>query len=309
MSTKAGPVNDSDYINRSFDRVRHRRPSLEGILDAYEKFSLKRAEIRSGLNGLADMPAVEVDPVRFGEGVPVMDDLPLDALAKEFPGVMKLLAPALAEVFPSLKLAIVKCSKALEKGDLEPADCVVSVFDADELEKMAKKIGVEPAEVGFVFGQGVKLLMEHYQKPMAEAVEDLRWTKGYCPVCGSFPEISMLRPKPAEQDISAYLKAHGGQCWLHCSLCGHEWRFKRSMCAFCDNEDKDTLGYFSADGDETERVYTCKKCKKYIVSVDEREFIEPYHPDAAPLELIVLDMVAQDKGFSPMVHTPWNSLG
>ncbi len=79
-----------------------------------------------------------------------------------------------------------------------------------------------------------------------------------CPNCGGIPEF-------------AYLKEDGSH-WLVCHSCGNEWLFQRLKCAYCGNENQNTLGYFFADDESAFfcRFYVCEKCRKYIKTIDLR---------------------------------------
>jgi FdhE protein len=91
--------------------------------------------------------------------------------------------------------------------------------------------------------------------------------------------------------------AKTGKRYLHCELCGQEWAYPRLKCPFCRNDEHETLGYFDVEGEEGFRVDFCRKCLRYLKTVDKRVFEE-----AAPMELehlatIHLDILANENGF------------
>lgn len=83
------------------------------------------------------------------------------------------------------------------------------------------------------------------------------WTKGICPVCGSAP-------------LMGKLGEDNGKLFLECSLCETTWPFPRVTCAFCDNTDQNTLGYFYPENNKAYRINVCQQCEKYIKIIDER---------------------------------------
>jgi FdhE protein len=118
---------------------------------------------------------------------------------------------------------------------------------------------------------------------MEEGIEEKEWDKGYCPLCGSQPDMARFNKKGKRQ--------------LHCELCGQEWTFARIGCSFCNNREQEDLGYLEAEGEEGLRIYYCKSCSRYIKTIDSRAFEE-----IAPLELeslatLHLDVIAQKNGF------------
>ncbi len=50
----------------------------------------------------------------------------------------------------------------------------------------------------------------------------------------------------------------------------------------------------------------CYDCMKYLVSIDFRDRADEVVREAAPLGLVYLDVLAQDKGFSPGATCAWN---
>jgi CheY-like chemotaxis protein/protein-arginine kinase activator protein McsA len=96
---------------------------------------------------------------------------------------------------------------------------------------------------------------EAYQ--FKDKIDENAWLKGICPVCGTMP-------------LMGKLEKTNGKLLLHCPLCETNWRFPRVTCAFCNNTEQDSIGYFYADGRKAYRVNVCEQCKKYIKIVDER---------------------------------------
>lgn len=116
------------------------------------------------------------------------------------------------------------------------------------------------------------------------------WRRGYCPVCGGWPDFAML-----DRDRGAN--------WLLCSRCDAIWLFLRLKCCFCNSSDSNVLGYYT-DEQQVYRLYTCDNCKGYIKTIDLRQTI----PDVLlPLERIVtlaLDKQAYQLGY----QAKWSSL-
>lgn len=78
-----------------------------------------------------------------------------------------------------------------------------------------------------------------------------------CPVCGGLPQLSVLRPE-----------GDGGARWLQCSFCLREWLFRRVICPWCGEEDKEKLPRFSAQQCAHVHISACDTCKRYLKSVD-----------------------------------------
>jgi FdhE protein len=114
-------------------------------------------------------------------------------------------------------------------------------------------------------------------------VEQEKWRKGYCPICGGLPDF-------------AFLDKEAGARWLMCSRCDYQWLFKRLECPYCGSQDPDTISYYS-DDNQLYRVYVCEQCKRYLKSIDLRQAEGDV---LLPLERIVtsdLDVQARNNGY------------
>lgn len=78
-----------------------------------------------------------------------------------------------------------------------------------------------------------------------------------CPLCGSRPLLGILRPE-----------GDGGKRNLVCSLCLHEWTFRRIFCPACNEESEPKLPVFVAEQFPHVRVEACDTCRFYIRSID-----------------------------------------
>jgi FdhE protein len=151
----------------------------------------------------------------------------------------------------------------------------------------------------------ISTVLQSLAPSVADWVSDLQWNRGYCPVCGSLPSISYLS-KP--QSLSSeFLVGGGGQRYLHCNMCGQDWRVRRHLCAACERDDTDEHMYFHVPDAVGERIDICRHCGHYLPCIDLRELDALPHLDTMSVGLAHLDMLAQEKGFNPMVRTPWNT--
>jgi formate dehydrogenase maturation protein FdhE len=88
-----------------------------------------------------------------------------------------------------------------------------------KINEIALSRQTQPLILRFILDQLMKPFSEKSLESMKSLIQNLAWHKGYCPLCGSFPELS-------------FLKGDEAQRWLRCALCGHEWRFMRTKCLY-----------------------------------------------------------------------------
>jgi FdhE protein len=178
--------------------------------------------------------------------------------------------------------------KALEliKGD---SDWTRRLFravlqkDEENLSRMGKETDLDPKALLFLAQLAMRPSLRALRNSISEQIDKGGWDYGYCPLCGSQPNM-------------AYFDKTGKR-HLHCELCGEEWPHPRLNCPFCQAQEQKSLGYFHSEQEEGFRVDFCRKCNRYIKTVDKR-IVE----DAAPMEVeylatIHLDLIAHKHGF------------
>lgn len=286
--------------------LRRKMPALENIFDAFGPLAaaLEKADVL--LADWDDFILPEAYAPRFEQGVPLFSGMELPELGYRYREVLILVAGAVSAGLPLVARNIDKIVAAVsDSRNLNILPQALWDENSELIGSFAEECGVDGQTLAFIGSMALKPFLVRMSCEGAKLIEGMQWLKGYCPVCGSFPDLALLKRSGTD---NAYLKSHGGQRWLHCSCCGHEWRFKRNMCPWCESEDYDKLGYLQSEEDKNERVDVCNSCRHYFVTIDTRELVEQPDPRIAPLGLVHLDIRAQEEDFSPMVETPWNVL-
>jgi FdhE protein len=147
----------------------------------------------------------------------------------------------------------------------------------------------------------VRYLIQGSLTPSLEAVaeqlkehhnNEVPWTFGHCPYCGSQPLIATLREKEGFKHLT-------------CSFCRGEYRAKRLQCSFCGEEDHEKLEYFKAEGEPGFEVHVCHTCNCYIKTADFRELDVVSIPALDDLESLALDILAREQGLSRPTLSAW----
>lgn len=287
-------------------RIKEYKPSLGKVLDSFSGVLLVRNTIKKELIE-SGSPEKQPDMARLAAGVPALSELDLagwfDDVDKDFCRMLD----ALEKAFPDLDSAVatlrgfVSENAGVTKSSLNRFVRGETAF----ITELAEELEIDPDAARFLIEQGLKPHFEACAAFMRPHVEKMRWDKGYCPVCGAYPDTTYLKKGHEDYD---YLVAHGGQRWLHCSLCAHEWRLRRMTCPYCENEDADSLEYFQAEDMGHERIYVCNKCRRYVTCIDVSELVDVPPGDLLPFELLHMDLIAQQKGYMPMAWSIWNSM-
>ncbi len=285
-------------VRDALGRIREELPAIAGLADAFEDLLSERTLLREELPADWDFTMPDIDPDQFRQGVPIAGPESFPVSTEHLRGAVERLAPIMERSFPKVKDSLAAVKAAVLDGalELDKAAKLLLAGDFDKLAVMADEAKLDAGLASFMLGQALKPYVERCARSLMPLPESLQWLKGYCPICGSWPSLS-------------FLLGQGGQRRLKCSFCGHEYRFMRTACPFCENVDHESLEYFYSEDRNHERVEVCHKCKKYVVALDLRDRSDDVLLEVAPLGLIYLDMLAQEKGFSPGALTEWNVLG
>jgi FdhE protein len=307
MPQSALDAADQTRLHDWLERTRQEAPKLAPILDSFGTVLAERARLRADLAGrVPQIPAP--DRERLVSGAPVLLDAPLAGLDPFLKQSAARLLPVMATAFPALAPDLERLAAALagNRLDLDAGLEALLRGDAAALEGMAAAVETTEPVLRFALAQIVRPVLECAQQDLARAVRDAKWLSGRCPSCGSAPDLALYLA--GEQEQNEFLKNHGGQRWLRCSLCGMSWRFKRIACPQCGTEEPGDLEFFTIEGRDHEKAHACKKCKRYLVGMDVREMVEVPDPDVAVLAMLPLDILVQAKGYSPLAATPANTL-
>ncbi len=152
------------------------------------------------------------------------------------------------------------------------------------LKEMAAEAQIEYDVFQLLAEQAISPFISRYAEELAGSINQSKWLRGYCPMCGKEPAISKLEEE-------------SGRRWLFCPLCHTEWLFKRLACPFCENDNQQSLRYFFVENDEVHRVDVCDRCKRYIKTIDCRQINRRINMFAENLSTLALDIVAEKEGF------------
>jgi FdhE protein len=112
------------------------------------------------------------------------------------------------------------------------------------------------------------------------------WTKGHCPVCGSWPALVEVRGIERSR-------------YFRCARCGGEWYARALVCPFCDNSDHDQLATLvPAERDAQVTIDACNACRGYVKAFTRLQGCPPATVMIEDLRSVELDMAALEQGYA-----------
>jgi FdhE protein len=293
----AGPQDLVSLLDRRVAALKKARPELAEALD------LQSQLIRTALTSARPAEARpfplprEHAAARVREGVPFLHDQPahldLHFAADLFSRLVNALQERQDAELASRLDALVTAATA---GTLDPERLFGEAFvhHHDHLRELALQAEVEPELLATLAARAVAPVLRAYAArllPLLEGPDDgVGWQRGYCPVCGGWPLIGELRGVELAQ-------------YLRCAGCGSGWRWPRLVCAYCGNDDYQSLGTLTIEGEQRFRISVCHRCKGYLKVCNA---FDPPPPELVPLEDAVsvhLDLAAIERGY----HRPSGS--
>ncbi len=133
----------------------------------------------------------------------------------------------------------------------------------------------------------MKPFLVNYAKALIDFVDQEKWRRGYCPICGGVPDF-------------AFLEKEVGARWLICSRCETQWLFQRLECPYCGNKDHNSLSYFRSD-DDLYRLYLCHNCRTYLKAIDLRKTDKKVFLLLERLLTLAMDRQGQEQGYHPAI--------
>ncbi|MCU0557904.1 MAG: formate dehydrogenase accessory protein FdhE [Desulfobacterales bacterium] len=305
MPTASYAADTEGQVARAVSSILEKRPQLESLLRPFGAFFIEKTRLAGALRAVLDPPPPDCDLGQGAEGLPVLYAIPFAFLKPALERASSALVPVLKTVFPA-------AARGLEEMGTSPCRASLQIERwAEEHLTSLRESRPQPEPAGdrgslaFFGSQVLSAVLQALAPLLAERTAAIQWDRGSCPICGALPSISFL--SQAQPSSSEFLVGGGGQRWLHCALCGHDWRVRRHLCAACGNDDSGRHIYFQVPEHVGERVDVCLCCHHYLPCIDQRETGTLPHLDTLAVGVAHLDILAQEKGFHPTVRTPWNT--
>lgn len=298
-------VHAQKAVEATLELLKKRIPAYGELADRFGPLFLEKARLRDALvDEKLGLPVI--DPARLSAGVPLLAGYDCSLWTAEFVGILDTLLPILAESLQLSDSSLDSLKRYLADPD-NTLGLVQARIEGDWkcFENTSVQLEGIPDTVLLYISENICTpVFAAMAEILSKSLSEYTWEHGNCPVCGSTPSISHL--SPVELTDIDHLVGGGGKKYLHCSLCGHDWRFKRNTCPACGNDDDETREIFFLDDVKYERIEACHKCGTYCLNIDLRECQPHPHLDVVQIGLIHLDIYAHNNNLRPVTPTLWN---
>jgi FdhE protein len=267
-------------VSEALAKAARQEPELAPYYDLHRTLLELQQKAMAEITATLEMANEEALHARVIQGLPLIsfDQLPVETAR------LAALAKEIAQV-------LVDCDVDVEDRTL-PADeewiaLARQRFEAGQLAK-GQKDQDEKSEQNvatlaqMAADQALRPYLQWAASQVLPHVDQERWKRGYCPICGGPPDL-------------ATLDGEAGARHLICSRCNSQWLYRRLGCPFCSTTDHTKVVYYPSE-DKVYRLYVCQECQHYLKTIDLRE---AKHVVLLPVErvtTVAMDAVAQQEG-------------
>jgi FdhE protein len=203
-----------EKLRERIDQLKTKRPGYGEILDFYRKVKEAQDKVKA---------SVRIDPIKLKkewkelltkEGFSLIqkEDLPLDIESSV--KLFETLCQIGKDANPHMAEQVRKIREALDDKKIDLKKLLKKGVTEQGIDQMADELGLDKKVFSFLIQCSIKPSIEAGMEQLRSELDLETWPKGYCPVCGSLPSLSLL-------------KEEVGKRYLLCSFCGYQWRIDR----------------------------------------------------------------------------------
>ena len=304
------PIKHMHALSEALTEAAQREPDLAAYYELHRALFELLEEARGEIKATLHMAHEEALQARLLQGLPLVSfaQLPIEA------GCFARLAARIAQVLtdyevdardrasrpaPAAETVRTRASRPAPAAETvktrasRPATAADWVSLAQQRFEDGKMAGEQRGELeeATLAQMAVDLALKPYLEWVAEQVlphvnqevNQERWRRGYCPVCGGAPDFATL-----DEDVGA---RH-----MLCSRCNSQWLYRRLGCPFCGNTDHTKLAYYPSE-DGVHRLYVCQECRRYLKAIDLRQVGRAVLLPVERVTTVAMDAAAMQEGY------------
>jgi FdhE protein len=280
-------------LQEDMDCLLAEKPHLKTLIEAFRPIIITQNLLQEKMTG--NRVTLSPDKLKAVGGIPLIKEHALFLPDDPWQDVVLDLAAAIREGFPHLAEDMDRLTALFRQRSEILCDFFLhsGLPDEDRISQWAEDIQVQPTSLALLANAVKRTILTGRAKDLATEIAALPWDKGYCPLCGSFPMLAFLREQ--------------GQQWLHCAGCHHEWTYPRLQCPCCEHETPEDTTFLYVESDKENAAFICEKCRRYLITVTRAGSLREMDADITAIGLTHLDVILQEKYFTPMAPCEWNT--
>jgi FdhE protein len=275
----------SDQLGHTVEIIKAKKPVYAELLDFYGRI-FEAQQLSQGRSQIQPLEiSEEMRALKAREKFPLIEIREFSFDETEASRLFCVICNLVKETNPKLSADAETILKAVDNVII-PGKLFSGLLNGDDAwyKKITAKIKIANTTLYYISYNSLKpSLLLCADQLSAYLNKKEPWLKGYCPICGSPPVLSILDGV--------------GDRSLVCSFCWHPWSVNRVFCPFCENRDSKSLHYFFNEEEKEFRVDLCDYCKKYLKTLDSRQTERMIYPPLEQISSLHLDYQAKEKGY------------
>ena len=276
----------TSQVKNTVQTIRVNKPVYADMLDFYGRIFEAQESSKSRIQIRPIQISAEMLRVKAQEKLPLIEIKDFLFDEDEASRLFTIICIHVKEANPKLSADAVTILDAIDTVII-PGKLFSGLLAGEEAvyQKIADKLKVTGSTLSFISYNSLKPSLAVCAEQLSSYLNKAEpWLKGYCPICGSSPVLSIL--------------SSSGDRSLICSFCWRPWSIKRVFCPFCENCDSQSQQYFFNEGEKEFRVDLCDSCKKYVKTLDSRETERMIYPPLEHIASLHLDYKAKEMGYA-----------
>lgn len=275
-------------IHEAAETLKRLRPVYADLLDFHAAVAIVQQEAKNRFTPQPLAIAENILKAKLAGKLPLVEPAqlpippaPAEALFDTIGDLAKKANPEMAEAMDAI-------AAGLANGKIDRPRLLTALLASDKgyVNLAAASSDIDPNALVFVAYGSIKPFVETCAEQLAAYLDpDRPYHTAYCPICGGPPIMATIEEE--------------GRRHLVCGFCWQRWPMRRVFCPFCENTDTQSLDYFFSEAEPDYRVDLCRRCKKYITTLDLRRIDRPVHLSLEQVATLHLDVKAADEGFAP----------
>jgi FdhE protein len=235
-------------------------------------------EAKAGISAKLELVDEEALQTRMAQGLPLIsfDQLPVEE--RSLAELVSTVAQLLMDYDPDL------AQQTLPESSAECYALALRRFEENQATNEGYRGQDQPSLTQMAVDLALGPYLEWAAEQVLPYVEQERWKRDYCPVCGGAPDF-------------AAMETAAGARHLLCSRCNSQWLYPRVKCPFCGTNDHAKLFYYPSE-DRVYRLYVCQECRHYLKTIDLREVQRKVILTVERITTVAMDAAARSEGYT-----------
>lgn len=270
-------VDQVQTVSQALAKAAQKEPDLAPFYELHNTLLELQEQAKEEITIILEMTDEEALQARVHQGLPLLSFFQLPIDTARFVGLARKVAQVLTEY------DIEMGDRTLPASDAEWISLAQEQFEAGQAVEKQEPPDTEASLAQIAADVALKPYLAWAAEQVMPYVEQERWKRGHCPVCGGAPDF-------------ATLDAESGARRLLCSRCNSQWLYRRVGCPFCDTADHTKLAYYPSE-DNVYRLYVCQECRHYLKTLDLRQVKRVVLLPVERVTTVAMDAAARQEGY------------